>query len=138
MTELHQPRPRRKAIPLSVKRTVMARQHDRCVDCGEPLDDTTEFDHRPALWARPVNASGTDYEPAQNDPAFIEGLHGPCHLKRTTGRLPGAERTITTKGSDAHLKAKFNRLEGRTKPRHKKKIPSRPFPKGRKFARPSH
>lgn len=135
MTKLHEARPRRKAIPLSVKRTVRARQHDCCVDCGAPLDNTTEFDHRPALWARPVNASGTDYEPAQNDPAFIEGLHAPCHLKRTTGRLPGAERTITTKGSDAHLKAKFNRLEGRTKPRRKvqwptgRKIRSRGFRK---------
>ena len=84
---------------------------------------------------RAVDASGSDYEPPQNDPAFIEALHPACHQKRTTGRLPGAERTITTKGSDVGLAAKFRRLENRdTKPRKLRSFPSRknPWPK-RKF-----
>lgn len=78
-----------------------------------------------------MNAVGTDYDPPQNDPDFIEALHTDCHQQRTTGRKPGAERTITTKGSDIYLKSKFARLEGRTKPRPKQKIPQRknPWPK---------
>jgi hypothetical protein len=101
------------------------------------VNDKTEFDHRPSLILRPVNADGTDYDPPQNDPNFLQELHSPCHLKRTVGRLPGAERTVTTKGSDAHLAAKFRKLEKPRKPRTviqprgfpnaKRKIPSRKF-----------
>lgn len=125
-------RPKRKAIPLAVKAKVRERQNGRCAECGEPLDDKTEYDHRPPIVSRMVNVNGDDYHPPQNDPEFIEALHKPCHLFRTTGRLPGAEKTVTTKGSDAWLKAKFNRLEGRTKAKRKarwasRKIPSRKF-----------
>ena len=71
-----------------------------------------------------------DYIPPQNDPNFIDAMHDRCHLQRTVGRKADAEKTVTTKGSDAWLRKKFNRLEG--KPRRKAKIPSRPFPKRRK------
>lgn len=98
-----------------------------------------EYDHRPPLFLREVNAEGTDYVPPQNDPHFIEALHKDCHLKRTVGRVVGAEKTVTTKGSDSWLRKKFNRLAREMnehlfgdKPKHKRKIPSRPFPKRRK------
>lgn len=126
-------RPKRKAIPTSVKTEVIRRQRACCAECKQPLwpSDPTEYDHRPSLILRLVNAAGTDYEPPQNDPDHIEALHAPCHQKRTTGRKPGAERTVTTLGSDIHLKSKFNRLEGRTKKRPKAKIAKRkhPWPK---------
>ncbi len=125
-------RPKRKAIPRSVKILVLVRQKSRCAECGELLRDgmrRVEFDHRPAIIMRAVNVEGTDYHPPQNDPAHIEALHRGCHLKRTVGRLPDAAKTVTTKGSDSWLAAKFRKLEGKNKPRRKAKIASRGFPK---------
>jgi len=125
-------RPKRKAIPAAVKRQVLDRQIHHCDECRVIfiVGDKVEFDHRPALIMRPVNAAGTDYDPPQNDPNFIEAVHKtPCHLKRTVGRQPGAEKTVTTKGSDVWLKKKFDRLEGRTKTGPKAKIANRGFPK---------
>jgi 5-methylcytosine-specific restriction endonuclease McrA len=122
-------RPRRKAITVRVKRLVLDRQRHRCAHCGALflIDDDIQFDHRPALEQRPVNEAGTDYVPAQLDPGFIEGLHESCHLQRTVGRKPGAERTVTTKGSDAWRAKKFRRLEGKTKPKPYRPIRSRGF-----------
>lgn len=124
------PRPKRKAIPRAVKLAVLERQRHRCAECGVKFEegDKIEYDHRPAIIARAVNVNGDDYHPPQNDHDFIDALHKPCHLSRTVGRLPGAEKTVTTKGSDVWLKAKFNRLEGRTKPKRKHQ-----WPKGRKI-----
>ena len=124
-------RPKRKAIPQWVKSYVNTAQRGRCLECGDLLGPDKQFDHRPALILRKINEDGTDYIPPQNDPHFIEALHDRCHLERTTGRKRDAERTVTTKGSDIYLKAKFDRLEGRTKKRPTRKIPSRPFPKKR-------
>jgi hypothetical protein len=134
----HLLRPKRKNIPPAVRREVLHRQNYHCAECKTIFvpGDKIEHDHRPALIARPVNDAGDDYDPPQNDPRFIDALHArPCHIKRTIGRQPGAEKTVTTKGSDIWLKTKFDRLEGRTKQRPKAKIPSRPFSKGRGFER---
>ncbi len=129
-------RPKRKNIPKSVKAAVLVRQGGRCGECGVNFtnDDKIEWDHRPAIVMRAINVEGTDYHPPQNDPEYIQALHKLCHLKRTVGRLPGASRTITTKGSDAHLAAKFRKLEHKNKPRKRQTIQSRGFPKlKRKF-----
>jgi len=122
-------RPVRKAIPRSVKDKVLIRQGDRCAECSVLFrgGDKIEYDHRPAIIMRSVNVEGTDYHPPQNDPDHIDALHKFCHLKRTVGRIPGAERTITVKGSDAWLAAKFRKLEGKNKPRRKAKITTRGF-----------
>lgn len=125
-------RPKRKAIPPRIKAEVFIRQKGYCAECHKFIYDPAEYDHRPAIILRPVNSAGTDYVPPQNDPSHIEALHADCHQKRTTGRKPGAERTVTTKGSDIGLKSKFNRLEGRLKPRRKSPIKSRGFAKGPK------
>lgn len=133
-------RPKRKNIPAKVKAAVLARQNHHCAGCRVifTTDDRIEYDHRPAIVLRQVNVNGDDYYPPQNDPAYIDALHKACHLRRTVGRIPGAEKTATTKGSDAWLAAKFRKLEGKNKPKRKRttitpkgfgKIPSRPFPK---------
>ena len=137
-------RPKRKAIPNLVRIAVGNRQDGRCAECGELIFGYTEYDHRPSLVMRPVKADGTDYDPPQLDPNFIDALHADCHQKRTTGRAIGASRTVTTKGSDIWLKTKFARLERKKRleaaadevlrgtghfPPKKAKIPSRPFPK---------
>lgn len=119
-------RPRRKAIPQATQITILVRQSGVCAACGNALDGSVEFDHRPALISRQVNEDKTDYEPPQLDIDFIEAVHADCHQQRTTGRKAGAERTVTTKGSDIWLKKKFARLE--KPPRRKHKIRSRPFP----------
>lgn len=118
-------RPKRKTIPRWVKDTVLKRQNSHCAECRTIFlaDDKIEYDHRPALVLREVQ--GNEYWPPQNDPRHIDALHASCHLKRTVGRLPGAERTITSKGSDAHLAAKFRKLEGKNKPKRKTTIPAR-------------
>jgi len=124
-------RPARKNIPRAVKDAVLVRQHHRCAECGKRFDfneDKIEYDHRPAIIMRSVNVEGTDYHPPQNDPEHIDALHKGCHLRRTVGRLPGAEKTATTKGSDAWLAAKFRKIEGKNKPKRRQSIPSRPFP----------
>lgn len=124
-------RPKRKAIPKKVRLTVLARTLNCCAACGHGFrrDSKIEFDHRPAIIMRAVNVEGTDYHPPQNDPAHIEPLHKSCHLQRTVGRKADAERTVTVKGSDAWLKSKFARLEGKTKKRPTKKIANRGFQK---------
>jgi hypothetical protein len=129
-------RPKRKAVPLAIKAAVLIRQKHHCAECGFPFtpQNKIEYDHRPALILRAVNSDGTDYWPRQNDPDHIQALHSDCHLRLTVGRIPGAERTITTKGSDAHLAKKFRRLErasdSSAKLRHpKQKLKSRGFGK---------
>lgn len=96
-----------------------------------------QLDHNPALALRKRRGTGKDtvYTPAANNPAFLEYRQDDGHLQKTTGRRPGAERTVTSKGSDRWLISKFNKLEGRTKKRPQKKWPkgpkmrSKPFPK---------
>ena len=95
------------------------------------------LDHDPALILRSYNPRIKDvasrYEPHANDPAALVYRSKPNHQQKTTGRKPGAERTVTTKGSDIGLKTKFARLENGN-PKRKAKIPQRrnPWPK-RKF-----
>lgn len=99
------------------------------------------LDHDPALILRPYNPRIKDvaarYTPHAHDPAALIYREKADHQQKTTGRKPGAERTITTKGSDIGLKSKFNRLEGKTKPRRKQPIKSRGFRKGPKGIFPS-
>lgn len=89
------------------------------------------LDHDPAIILRPYNPRIKDvaarYTPHAHDPAALVYRSKEDHQQKTTGRRPGASRTITTKGSDIGLKTKFARLE--RGPRRKAKIPSRPFPK---------
>jgi hypothetical protein len=95
-----------------------------------------QLDHNPALILREFNEKTGKYTPDANDPDHLVYRTKEDHQQKTTGRKPGAERTVTTKGSDIGLKRKFAKLEKRTKAsrRPKQKIPSRPFPKQkRKF-----
>ena len=98
------------------------------------------LDHDPALVLRPYNPRIKDvaarYTPHAHDPGALVYREKADHQQKTTGRRPGAERTVTTKGSDIGLKSKFNRLEGRLKPK-RKSIKSRGFAKGPKRARNS-
>jgi hypothetical protein len=89
------------------------------------------LDHDPALVLRPYNPRIKDvaarYTPHAHDPAHLVYRSKPDHQQKTTGRKPGAERTITTKGSDIWVKTKFARLS--RKPKRKAKIASRGFSK---------
>jgi hypothetical protein len=142
-------RDHRRSISQATKRAVLLRQcpviwvHDEpsfdglfaeaaCSHCGASLVDrkSTRFDHRPPLEARPLNAIESDFEPPQDDPRYIDAVHSSCHDQRTFGRKPGAAKTVTTVGSDAHVAAKVRRANerwagGPAKP--KRKIPSRPM-----------
>lgn len=98
--------------------------------------DKPELHHDPALILRDFNPRTGRYSPPANDPNHLVYLEKVDHQQRTTGRKPGAERTVTTKGSDIWLKTKFARLE-KPKRRRKQKIPSRPFPSTRPLDSPS-
>lgn len=104
-------RPKRKAIPDRIKLEVVLHQNGLCPHCGERLGALKDlnFDHRPAIINRDVNAAGTDYVPAQLDPEFIQAIHIlPCHRERTIGR--GGEKRTTTAGSDIGIRDKTKRL----------------------------
>lgn len=97
--------------------------------------DDFELDHDPALILRQFNERTGKYTPDANDPAYLVYRTPAQHLKKTTGRTPGAAKTVDARDSDMWLKRKFDRLEGRTKRRPKQKIPSRPFPKAKRKSR---
>jgi len=73
--------------------------------------DTPQLDHDPALVLREFNPRTGKYTPDANDPAYLIYREKDEHLQKTTGRKPGAARTITTKGSDIGLRNKFRKLE---------------------------
>ncbi len=93
--------------------------------------EAPQLDHDPALVLRKFNPRTGKYTPEANDPEFLVYREKADHLQKTTGRAPGARRTVSNKGSDMGLRKKFARLE-RPK-RRKATIPSRPFQKGSKF-----
>jgi hypothetical protein len=90
-------------------------------------------DHDPALILRPYNPRIKDvaarYTPHAHDPDALIYRARDDHQLKTTGRRPGAARTITTKGSDIGLKTKFARLERGPKPKRGPKIRSPGFRK---------
>lgn len=90
-------------------------------------DKKVELDHDPALVLRKRNKRTGRYSPDANDPDYLVYRVVDEHLHKSTGRRPGAARTVTSKGSDLWLAKKFRKLE---KPRESRsRIPSRPFPK---------
>jgi hypothetical protein len=92
----------RKPIPRRVELAVLIRQE--CKDpAGVPFkqDDAIQFDHRPPLESRPYDTEAGDFIPPQHDSAHIDAQRKGKHLEKTTGRKEGAERTVTTRGSDA-------------------------------------
>lgn len=98
------------------------------------LGEVLQLDHDPALILRKFNHRTGKYAPDANDPNHLIYREKAEHQHKTTGRKPGAERTVTTKGSDIWLKTKFKRLENPSK-RRKQKIPSRPFSTKRRGSR---
>ena len=97
-----------------------------------------QLDHDPALEQRPQRRVGlgrTKYVPDANSPDHLVYRSKAMHLMKTTGRKPDAEKTVTSKGSDVWIAKKFRKIEGKTKPRRKQKIASRPFQKGKRSFR---
>ena len=112
-----------------------------------------QFDHRPPLCDRPYDTVVNDFVPPQNDPEHIVAVAKDEHLERTTGRKAGAEKTVTTRGSDVGERARTQAIKdtqafhkaimasksgdhvgaaailANTKPKKlKKKLAGRPFP----------
>ena len=88
-----------------------------------------QLDHDPALGLRKFNEVTGEYTPRETDHRYLVYRETAAHLEKTVGRKAGAEKTVTTKGSDIWKMKKFRRLEGPAK--RKARIPSRPFPKQR-------
>lgn len=107
----------------------------RCPLCGEKLGalDGCHFDHAHALALGGPDSVGN-----------LVAVHKDCHDRKTFGRKPGAERTVTTAGSDVGNIAKARRLTKKQEEARrrmlargegewpKSKWPKRSFPKRRK------
>jgi hypothetical protein len=108
----------RKPITAAVKLAVMIRQGCKATD-GVPfsiedaLKGQIQFDHDPALVTRPFDTEAGDFIPPQLEPAKIVARRVGEHLGKTTGRKEGAERTVTTKGSDVGNAALDRRVQRR-------------------------
>lgn len=144
-------RPKRKHIPIAVKRDVAARQDDHCqCGCGKLIRGRTpcanrevwangiHWDHEPALRLRDVNRRGTDYIPRQNDPKYLVARCVVSHRIKTIG--DGISRKRSMAGTDM---GKIKKERRRTKkeqmiarlakrgpwPKVRRKLQSRPFQK---------
>lgn len=102
----------RKSIPDRVKIQAVlnaARRGEVWVFNPTVNAEDIQFDHEPALEARPFDLAADDFIPAQLSIKDIIPRVRAMHLYKTTGRKPGADRTVTTRGSDngeaAHVKA---------------------------------
>lgn len=65
-----------------------------------------QLDHRPPLTNRPYDTEAGDFIPPQNDPAHIFLLEKAAHDERTFGRKEGAQKTVSTRGSDVGERAR--------------------------------
>lgn len=117
-------RPKRKYIPLAVKRAVGNRQHWVCkCGCGTEIAvGKVHWDHEPALRLRDISPDGSDYIPPQNDPDYLDALCPVAHRAKTSGT--GA----STAGTDVGKIAKERRRD-----RPARLTPKRPWPKGQKL-----
>lgn len=86
-------RPKRRAIPMAIKRAVVERQNGLCAcSSGHAVSAEkhagTEFDHMPALRLRDINKDGTDYIPPQHSPDHIDARAKSCgcHAHKTHGQ----------------------------------------------------
>jgi hypothetical protein len=59
-----------------------------------------EVDHSPALALRKYDTEAHDFIPPQGDLDYLVLLLKEDHQTKTTGRKPGAQRTVTTRDSD--------------------------------------
>lgn len=95
----------RAAIPVAVKLAVLIRQNGRAPD-GMPftvedaLQGRIQFDHDPALSARDFDTFAHDFIPPQLEVDNIVARRKGEHLQKTTGRREGADKTVTSRGSD--------------------------------------
>lgn len=127
-------RPKRKEIPLKVKRVVGARQNWVCeCGCGDPVTLIvrmgTEWDHMPALALREINSDGSDYIPPQHDPDHIVARCRASHRAKTSHpRGPH-----TSLGSDIHNIAKAKRLADPKPSKRPMKSGNANWPQGRKL-----
>lgn len=128
-------RPKRRAIPVKIKREVCERQGFVCAcGCNAPVHwrprSESVFDHIPALRLRDVLPDNSDYSPGQHDSKYLQALSKPCSDLKTF-KKHGADFSDLTK-----IARERRREKKRTQTRVKKKWrkvktvwPSRPFPK---------
>jgi hypothetical protein len=132
---------RRKHIPLAIQLEVALRQL-REVQSLAPVE--WHLDHSPPLALRPMNDEGTDTVPPASDPRFLVWLPRAVHEAKTRGVAHGTSKLATRTEGDVTRIAKAKRLERKrlreTVDREQnkppliltRKLPSRPFPKGKR------
>lgn len=94
-----EPRPKRRRIPMRIRREVVRRQRGLCkCGCGEPVfaeeGKGTHLDHEPALRLRALNRKKNDYKPHQHSPDHIDAYAHISHAKKKTsghGTVAGSD-----------------------------------------------
>ena len=71
-------RPKRKPIPLKARL-------EACLLLLKIDPKDVQWDHDPPLGLRSINDAGTDYEPPQHDPQYIQPLSAAAHALKTDG-----------------------------------------------------
>ncbi len=122
---------RRKYRPLKVER-------DACLLALGLDPDNFIMDHQPPLAMRDYDEATGLYDPDENDPRYMVPLSPKDHAIKTHG----GEAKATTADTDIGKIAKMRRIArklgvgvGERKAAKKRKIPSRPMPKGRPFSK---
>lgn len=103
----------RRAIPWKIKAQAILIAAQSEMPWIHKINDVNEleFDHRPRLEERRYDTVKGDFEPPQHDPDGIEPLPKALHAERTFGRKVGAEKTVTTRGSDLGEAARIRQIK---------------------------
>jgi hypothetical protein len=93
--------PKRRNVPLKIKLEAALLQLG--------LDPKAcHLDHDPALSLRPLNETGTDFNPPQHDPRYLRWLSTIDHSLKTSGRK--GESKLSVSGGDQAKAAKVKRI----------------------------
>lgn len=128
------PRPKRRAVPIPVKRIVVKRQGGICpCGCGQAVSEkprtNTVFDHVPALRQRDINKAGTDYDPPQHSADHLDAVCKAESDRRTFRGRGAAGRSDATE--NARERKREKERAGIEKP--KRQWAKRKMGKGRGF-----
>ena len=97
-----------------------------------------DFHHDPLLAARPIDPGTGDTIPPANDPRHITPMAREAHKARTPNDIKTVAKVKRLEKKEkefrARLEATFREcFDPPPRPKPKRRIPARPWPKGRKF-----
>ena len=97
-----------------------------------------DFHHDPLLAARPIDPETGDTIPPANDPRHITPMAREAHKARTPKDIRTVAKVKRLEKKEAAFRARLEAtfrecFDPPPRPKFKRRIPARPWPKGRKF-----